>query len=94
MIGRIEQYTYSDAIRHIQNKGIAVVRVECDTNFSARTNVFKLFAAKIAEYAYGAMARDWEDIKEVWPEAEIERKELEQKLRESVRITGVQILCL
>jgi translation elongation factor EF-Ts len=56
--GRIETYVHSDLTT--QNKGVGVVRVLTETDFAARDEQFKLFAARAAMIAFvvGAMSPD------------------------------------
>lgn len=92
MVGRIESYIHSDSVT--QNKGAAVVKVECATDFAARTDGFKTFASKVAKLAYGANAETWPDVIAVFPDIETERESLAQSLRETVSVTGIVVLNL
>lgn len=49
--GRIATYTHSD--KSVPNKGAAMVRVLCTTDFCARTPGFVQFSDRVARYAFG-----------------------------------------
>ena len=92
MAGRIEVYVHSDAVT--ENKGGCIVRVTCETDFGARTEGFKAFARKVAQFAYGAQAETWEEIIETrtFPALEGERRQLEEELKERVTVEEIVIL--
>lgn len=92
MVGRIETYTHSDSIT--QNKGAAVVKVECDTDFAARTPGFMAFAQTVAKYAYGAGATTWEGLIDVFPDLEVLRVDLAKELKEKIRVSEIIIVTL
>ncbi len=104
MVGRIQTYTHSDSIT--PNKGAAVVKVECDTDFAARTGGFIAFAETVAKYSYGACAQmvdksshgtgadAWETIVIIFPDLEELRVKLEKELKEKIRVTEIVILRL
>lgn len=48
--GRIQSYLHSD--RSTENKGGCMVRVECETDFAARTPEFIQFTQEVAQVAY------------------------------------------
>jgi translation elongation factor EF-Ts len=85
--GRIEHYIHNDAIT--PNKGGALVKVVCDTDFAARTPEFVQFARKVAKFAYAASAASWNDIVVVYPEMADELRELQQVLKERISVSGV-----
>ena len=74
------------------NKGGSLVTVLCETDFGAKTDVFKLFAEKVAKIAYAASSQvqddaiAWSAIIELFPEIEEERKRLEEEIGETVRV--------
>ena len=92
MVGRIESYLHSD--NSTQNKGCAMVKVECVTDFAARTDGFKAFAEKVAKLAYGADAETWTDVITLFPDLEAERESLSKSLRETISVTEIKILKL
>ena len=92
MAGRIEVYVHSDAVT--ENKGACIVRVACETDFGARTDGFKAFAKKVAQFAYGAGAETWDDVIETraFPSLEGERRKLESDIGERVTVEEIVIL--
>lgn len=92
MVGRIESYLHSD--NSTPNKGGAMIKVECATDFAAHTTGFKAFTAKVAKLAYGADAKTWDDVIALFPELEAERESLAQSLRETISVTEISILKL
>jgi translation elongation factor EF-Ts len=92
MVGRIESYTHSDSIT--QNKGGAMVKIECETDFAARTNHFETFSRQAAKYAYAAGEESWSAIIVAFPYMEVQRELLEKVLKEQVSISEIRILKL
>ena len=90
--GRIECYLHSDAIT--PNKGGALVKVTCDTDFAARTTEFCQFARSSAKLAYAASATNWADIVVAYPEMETQLARLREVLREHVEVTEVVVMKL
>lgn len=88
--GRVECYRHSDSIS--QNKGGAMVRVLCDTDFAARTETFSLFAREVAKFAYAASAASWNDIVRAYPEMGVKLIEIRKTLLENVVVTDVVVL--
>lgn len=92
MVGRIETYTHSDSIT--QNKGAAIVKVECDTDFAARTGDVIAFAKLTASRAYAASADVWQDVVNMFPEMETDRKNLAALLKEKIEVSEIVVLKL
>lgn len=92
MVGRIETYIHSDNIT--ANKGGVILCVKCDTDFAARTQEFIEFSQKAAKRVYGADARTWEEVIEIFPDIEVERVDLQKKIREKIVIQDIKILKL
>jgi translation elongation factor EF-Ts len=90
--GRIDHYLHSDAVT--RNKGGALVKIICDTDFAARTDEFIMFGSKVAKFAYAASATCWNDIAEVYPELAVEWEQLCKKLRERIEIVSVVVMKL
>jgi translation elongation factor EF-Ts len=88
--GRIECYMHSDAIT--PNKGGAMVRVICDTDFAARTTEFYLFARQVAKFAYASSATCWFDICAAYPEMVTKLAELRVLLGEDVAVTQIVVM--
>lgn len=82
MAGRIETYMHSDSL--VQNKGGAIVAVDCETDFAARTPEFVGFSKKIAKlvYAYG----DWLGVAFYRPDVIAEKEDLEKTLKEKITV--------
>ena len=92
MTGRIETYIHSDSIT--ANKGAAIVRVTCQTDFAAKTTDFIVFTKLVANRAYAASADVWQDVVNMFPEMETERTNLENILKEKIEITEAVVLKL
>lgn len=92
MVGRIETYIHSDSIT--PHKGAAMIRVNCQTDFAARTDEFIDFAKLCASRAYAANADSYDAIVESFPDVEDVRKELARKLREQVDVDSIAIVRL
>jgi translation elongation factor EF-Ts len=90
--GRIETYVHSDSIT--RNKGGAMVKITCDTDFAAKTETFVSFCQHIAKHAYASQCTSWDQIIELFPDDEIERIKLEKELREKIALVEVAILKL
>jgi translation elongation factor EF-Ts len=103
--GRIESYIHSDSIT--SNKGGALVKVLCQTDFAARTEDFIRFTKKVARmvYAYGLGGATEDDVSITWEEfvaaagdagvdLDKERELLSTKLKETVTITDIVVLIL
>ena len=92
MVGRIETYIHSDSIT--QNKGGAIVKVECETDFAARTSEFVTFARRVAQYAYAADRESWNEITVAFPDIESEWERLSKVLKETISVSEIRILKL
>jgi translation elongation factor EF-Ts len=96
--GRIATYIHSD--KSTANKGAAMIRLVCDTDFAAKTPDFVAFADRVAKLTYAAFANNfdddesWEILVTVFPELEVERAELAAKLREKVSCDLIVVACL
>lgn len=102
--GRIEAYIHSDNIT--PNKGGALIKVSCQTDFAAKTDEFVAFSKKVARMAYAfGLDIEWDDSVTAWEalvEAagltgaalETERAELAKALRETVTIDEIVVLVL
>lgn len=77
MASRVEQYMHSDAVT--ANKGGAMARVYCQTDFATRAEIFILFCKKVAMYAFAANDVQWTAIIAEYPHLEEERLALEAK---------------
>ena len=92
MAGRIESYIHSDSV--VPNKGGCLVEVRCQTDFASKTDEFIAFAKEVAKLMYAYGAQNWEELIEHRPDLETSRRELEQQLKEEVRIGTVVTLRL
>ena len=92
MAGRIETYIHSD--KSVPNKAGALVKVVCQTDFAARTDVFIAFAKKVAKLAFAAQAKDWADIVAMFPDLVGERDELNKAIKEKVAIEEIALLAV
>ncbi len=90
MVGRVETYIHSDSVT--PNKGGALVNVQCQTDFAAKTSEFIAFSRLVARRAYGSEAASWRDIVNVFPEMENERVTLETTLKERINIIDISIM--
>jgi hypothetical protein len=90
--GRIETYTHSDGTT--QNKGSCTVRVDCQTEFGAKTDVFKAFCKRAALLCYGAQSEIYADVIVTFPELEQERLDLEKTMQEKVTVQRIVIVTL
>lgn len=88
--GRIEAYLHSDSIT--PNKGGAMVKVTCDTDFAARTFEFQAFAQRVAKYAYASAAGTWLAIVAAYPEMADELESLRKTLGERVEVHTVVVM--
>ena len=92
MNGRIETYIHSDSIT--ANKGGAMVKVTCDTDFAAKVAKFKDFCVSVARFAYAANSAVWDEITALFPDLEAERLVLAKELKEKITVEEVTILKL
>ena len=92
MTGRIETYIHSDSIT--QNKGGAMVKVVCDTDFAAKVAVFKSFCAAAAKYSFAADSTDWKKVIFVFPRVEEMRLTIQDELKEKVTVEEIVIMKL
>ena len=92
MAGRIESYIHSDSV--VPNKGGCLVEVRCQTDFASKTDEFIAFAKEVAKLSYAYGAQNWEELVEHRPDLETNRRELEQQLKEEIRIGTVVTLRL
>lgn len=90
MAGRIETYTHSD--KSVPNKGGAMIRANCKTDFAARTDQFITFSREVAKMAFAFGANDWDTLVAAYPEIEDHRKEVADAIGE--RITVDQIVLM
>jgi translation elongation factor EF-Ts len=94
MAGRIESYLHSDNTS--SNKGGSLVFVQCMTDFSAITDQFIAFAKKAAKMAYAASANatlvKWSSIIEMFPDFDVEKFELEAKIKEKITVHEATIM--
>jgi translation elongation factor EF-Ts len=88
--GRIETYLHSDAIT--AQKGGALVKVSCQTDFASRTADFIGFAKQAARMAYAVGATSWSDVIAAFPDIEDDRTVLSKNLREVIEVTDITIL--
>jgi hypothetical protein len=90
--GRVETYSHSDDTT--PNKGSCIVRIDCDTEFGAKTQEFMNFCKHTAMLCYGAQSEIWEDVIKMFPDLEKERLDLESILKEKVTIIRIVIVTL
>ncbi len=92
--GRVETYVHSDL--HTANKGGAMILVECETDFAARTDIFKGFAHECAKMFYAAShmhdCPTWEDVIEMFPDMIEVKADVETELGEKVAIKQTAVL--
>ena len=92
--GRVETYVHSDL--HTANKGGAMILVECETDFAARTDIFKGFAHECAKMFYAAShmhgCPTWEDVIEMFPDMIEVKANVETELGEKIVIKQTAIL--
>lgn len=88
--GRIESYLHSDATT--PNKGGALVKIACQTDFASRTPEFIDFARRAARMAYAVSATSWVDVIAAFPDIEDDRTVLSKNLREVIEVTDIAIL--
>ncbi|AFU88117.1 putative elongation factor EF-Ts domain protein [Caulobacter phage CcrColossus] len=96
-VGRIASYIHSDKIT--PNKGAAVIKVTCQTDFAAKTDEFIAFADKAAKFSFASLVvanevSDWSQVIESFPDLEEEREALSKKLKEVVTVEEIVILTL
>lgn len=92
MNGRIETYIHSDVTT--QNKGAAIIRVTCKSEAGAKTEAFQTFSKKAAQLVYGASAKKWADVIEVFPDIELHRQSTEKSIGEPVEVDEMFISTL
>lgn len=90
MAGRIETYTHSD--KSVPNKGAAMVRVVCLTDFAARTNQFITFSKDVAKMAFASQAGSWDELITAYPDLEDHRVEVSDTIREKVTIDQIALM--
>ena len=104
--GRIESYVHSDRIT--ENKAGVLVKVECDTDFAAKTDEFKAFTARVAKMACGFGAPEviaddasvWDDLVQrvglvgATDTLETQRDALSKELRENIVVSDIIYLSL
>jgi hypothetical protein len=90
--GRVETYTHSDGTT--ENKGVCVVRIDCQSEFGAKVEAFKAFCKHAAMLCYGAQSEIWADVIVMFPELEQERLDLEEVLKEKITIKRIVIVTL
>ena len=90
MAGRIETYTHSD--KSVPNKGAAMVRVNCTTDFAARTQQFITFSHSVAKMAFASNATNWDDLIKEYPDLEDHRREVADVIREKVFIDQITVM--
>jgi translation elongation factor EF-Ts len=92
MAGRIEVYLHSDSVT--PNKGGCLVKVECQTDFAAKTNELINFSKICAKLCFASGQDKWLNVIEVFPELETSRTDLVKLLKETVTITDIVSLTL
>ena len=92
MNGRIESYIHSDRIT--ENKSGILVKIECDTDFAAKTLRFKDFALRATKFAFYTDSENWEDVIKAYPDIEENRLALSKELKEKIVISEIKILKL
>jgi elongation factor Ts len=90
--GRIETYLHSDAIT--QHKGGAMVKVTCDTDFTARTNEFYLFCRKVAQMAYASDATCWVEVEAAYPLMVEDLAKIKAILKENIIVAEIKVMKL
>ncbi len=92
MVGRVESYIHCDNIT--ANKGGAMVRVNCDTDFAARTPGFVSFSKLCAIRAYASGATTYEGLIDMFPDVEESRVDLSRSLKEKIDVDMISIISL
>ena len=92
MVGRVETYIHSDNIT--AHKGGAMVRVNCDTDFGARTSEFINFSKLCALRAYASGADTYQGLIDMFPDVEVSRKEVSKALKEVIDVDMISIIYL
>lgn len=90
MPGRIESYLHSDLTT--KNKHGSLVKVECETDFGARSEEFIRLCKRIAMYACGSQTCDIDAVFATFPYLEDDLKETSNKLKENIKVTDVYIM--
>lgn len=95
MAGRIVTYIHND--KTTANKGGSLVRVCCETDFTAKTDLFITFANEVAMLSYATCENNdvpWETVIQIFPDLEEKRITLSAKLKENVRVDQIHIMHL
>ena len=87
--GIVTTYVHGDNVT--ENKGAAVAKVTCRSDFAARTPQFGEFAKRVAKLGYAASFDEELPMAEQFPEIEDERKQLERDLKEEIVIEEVLV---
>jgi translation elongation factor EF-Ts len=90
--GRIETYVHSDSTT--RNKGAAVVKVTCQTDFAARTVIFIAFCETVARYAYAAQSESWPEVVKAYPDLEIQQAGVANALNETIYVSEIKLFTL
>jgi hypothetical protein len=90
--GRTETYTHSDMTT--ANKGSCIVRIDCKTEFGAKTDAFISFCKRAAMLCYGAQSEIYTDVIVMFPELEQARLDLEGVLKEKIAVKRIVIVTL
>jgi len=90
--GRTETYKHSDGTT--ENKGVCVVKIECQSEFGAKVEAFKTFCKHAAMLCYGAQSEIWADVIVMFPELEQERLDLEKVMKEKITVKRIVIVTL
>ncbi len=95
MPGRIETYIHSDSVS--SNKGGAIVKITCETDFLANTEVFAYFCKRVAKMAYGVSIGkgsiiSWNDIIETFPALVHDLEVLQIDTKEKIELQTALVL--
>lgn len=89
MVGRIESYIHSDKVT--QNKGAAIVKISCDTDFCAKTDPFVEFSKEVAKFSFAAKNESFDKVCELFPLKE-KLDILKKELGENIVVEDIKIL--
>jgi len=90
MVGRVECYIHSD--NSSENKGGAIIKLSCDTDFAARTDEFIKFTKELAKLAYGAGKEDFISICEIFPQIKTWFVALKAELHENIEVLEIKVM--
>jgi len=92
MAGRIRSYLHSTGL--VPDKAGCLVRVTSDTDFATRTKEFANFADRVAQLACGFQTDNWDELIIHMPALKEELINIQNLLRENVRVDKIILLSL